>query len=174
MNPLWRVGWLVGPECVWVIRLPRGGRTPSFTHEVRCRTWLCRTPLFCANLQNSCSGGFPRQNNLLSLISSLTRTIHQQYYQVHIAYCHLPLCTLHATIYNCTHCTLEYSAPAQQLLQWTLCSPAENLLLSWLSHSASILTHLNESVSRSSEGGYLPCHHPPVCRWTEHASFDFW
>ena len=29
MNPLWRAGWLVGPECVWVIRLPRGGRTPS-------------------------------------------------------------------------------------------------------------------------------------------------
>ena len=34
-----------------------------------------------------------------------------------------------------------------------LCLPPENLALSWLSHSASILTHLNESVSRSSVGG---------------------
>ena len=29
MNPLWRAGWLVGPECVWVIRLVGGGRGRS-------------------------------------------------------------------------------------------------------------------------------------------------
>lgn len=43
-----------------------------------------------------------------------------------------------------------------------LCSPPENLALSWLSHSASILTHLNESVSRSSVGGG---YHTQPFRW---------
>ena len=166
MNPLWRRGWLVEPECVWVIRLPRGGRTPSELY-----TWSALPHLTMPHavvLRKS-------TKQLLEWISpteqlALTDFLADSNYSP----TNTTKCTLHTAIYHCTHCTLEYSAPAQQLLQWTLCSPAENLLLSWLSHSASILTHLNESVSRSSEGGYLPCHHPPVCRWTEHAYFDFW
>ena len=56
------------------------------------------------------------------------------------------LFTAHCTVAE--QCSREYAE--------TRVLPPENLALSWLSHSASILTHLNESVSRSSVGGGLP------------------
>ena len=60
--------------------------------------------------------------------------------------------SLHMVLCAVARCLVQLYSVAETMQRLL---PPENLALSWLSHSASILTHLNESVSRSSVGGYL-------------------
>ena len=70
---------------------------------------------------------------------------------VHTAHCMLSvLQNAHYTLNTVVAYTLHSVAKKCASACNRLCLPPENLALSWLSHSASILTHLNESVSRSS------------------------
>ena len=123
MNPLWRRGWLVEPECVWVIRLVGGGRGRSnLLHFTFCKNWQLGT-----------------QGNTVVRVDCIG-------WQVGTA------CSFFSKHWFPIYCLAQlHNAAETRIVALATGKPC----LSWLSHSASILTHLNESVSRSSVGGYL-------------------